>query len=123
MTVQEANEYLKQLFEELEQYRALGTPKEIKIREVSSAQLGKAYLSNLTELREYQSLGTVEELKEARKKQVAKKPIIWENKSIDSPIPNDDWGYECPCCGNRDIDYPEHHCECGQALKWSEEDD
>ena len=57
---------------ELEQYRALGTPKEIKIREVSSAQLGKAYLSNLTELREYQSLGTVEELKEAREKQIHK---------------------------------------------------
>ena len=30
MTVQEANEYLKQLFEEVEQYRALGTVEELK---------------------------------------------------------------------------------------------
>ena len=75
------------------------------------------------ECEQYRALGTVEELKEAREKQVAKKPIIWENKSYEAPVPNDDWGYECPCCGNRDIDYPEHHCECGQALDWSEEDD
>ena len=53
-------------------------------------------------------------------KQIPKKPIIWEHHTIESPIPNDDWGYECPCCGNCDIDYPEHHCECGQALDWSD---
>lgn len=55
---------------------------------------------------------------EALEKQIPKKPLIWENKYYDSPVPNDDWGYECPCCGNRDIDYPEHHCTCGQALDW-----
>lgn len=55
---------------------------------------------------------------EALEKQILKKPLIWENKYYDSPVPNDDWGYECPCCGNRDIDYPEHHCICGQALDW-----
>ena len=54
----------------------------------------------------------------ALKKQIPKNPLIWENKYYDSPVPNDDWGYECPCCGNRDIDYPEHHCPCGQALDW-----
>lgn len=58
----------------------------------------------------------------ALEKQIPKKPIIWEYHTIESPIPNDDWGYECPCCGNRDIDYPEHHCECGQALDWSDEE-
>ena len=56
----------------------------------------------------------------ALEKQIPKKPIIWEHRTIESPIPNDDWGYECPCCGNCDIDYPEHHCECGQALDWSD---
>ena len=56
----------------------------------------------------------------ALEKQIPKKPIIWEHHTIESPIPNDDWGYECPCCGNCDIDYPEHHCECGQALDWSD---
>jgi hypothetical protein len=54
----------------------------------------------------------------ACEKQVPKKPIIWENRHYFSPTPNDDWGYECPCCGNDDIDYPQHHCECGQALDW-----
>ena len=57
---------------------------------------------------------------EALEKQIPKKPIIWENKYYFSPVPNDDWGYECPCCGNREIDYPEHHCICGQALDWRE---
>jgi hypothetical protein len=60
-------------------------------------------------------------IKEALEKQIPKKPIIWENRYYFSPIPNDDWGYECPCCGNQEIDYPEHHCDCGQALDWTEE--
>lgn len=55
---------------------------------------------------------------EALERQIPKTPLIWENKYYDSPVPNDDWEYECPCCGNRDIDYPEHHCTCGQALDW-----
>ena len=53
-------------------------------------------------------------------KQIPKQPVVWEEKYYYSPIPNDDWGYECPFCGNRDIDYPDHHCTCGQALDWSE---
>lgn len=56
----------------------------------------------------------------ALKKQIPKRPLIWENKNYDSLVPNDDWGYECPWCGNQDIDYPEHHCVCGQALNWEE---
>ena len=54
----------------------------------------------------------------ALKKQIPMVPIVWEEKHYFSPTPNDDWGYECPCCGNRGIDYLEHHCECGQALNW-----
>lgn len=57
---------------------------------------------------------------EALEKQIPKTPIIWEDKYYYSPTPNDDWGYECPCCGNRDIDYPEHHCICGQTLWWDD---
>ena len=57
---------------------------------------------------------------EALEKQIPKTPIIWEEKYYDSPVPNDDWGYECPCCGNRDIDYPDHHCICGQSLVWDD---
>lgn len=35
---------------------------------------------------------------------------------------NDDWGWECPNCGNQDIDYTDHHCECGQAIDWTKEE-
>lgn len=59
---------------------------------------------------------------EALEKQISKTPVIWENKYYLSPTPNDDWGYECPCCGNQEIDYPEHHCICGQALNWDDID-
>lgn len=62
----------------------------------------------------------LEKSKEALEKQIPKEPIIWEYKTPESPIPNDAWGYECPCCGNQDIDYPEHHCPCGQTLDWSD---
>ena len=62
----------------------------------------------------------LEMAKKALEKQIPKTPIIWENKYYYSPTPNDDWGYECPCCGNQEIDYPEHHCTCGQALDWSD---
>ena len=55
---------------------------------------------------------------EALEKQIPKAPNVWEDKYYFSPTPNDDWGYECPCCGNREIDYPEHHCDCGQTLDW-----
>lgn len=75
----------------------------------------------------YVDLGTHDEnelkiIKEALEKQIPKKPIIWENRHYFSPTPNDDWGYECPCCGNQEIDYPEHHCDCGQALDWTEDE-
>ncbi len=63
----------------------------------------------------------LEIIEEALEKQIPKKPLIWENRYSFSPSPNDDWGYECPCCGNQDIDYPEHHCTCGQALDWEEQ--
>lgn len=50
-------------------------------------------------------------------KQIPKQPFIWDHRRYYSP---DDWGYECPFCRSQDIDYPEHHCTCGQALDWSE---
>lgn len=56
----------------------------------------------------------------ALKKQIPRTPIVWRHQYWYAPEIDDDWGYQCPCCGNRDIDYPEHHCICGQALDWSE---
>ena len=58
---------------------------------------------------------------DALEKQIPKRPIIWLERDYFSPDPYDDsWGYECPCCGARDIDEDEHHCICGQELDWSE---
>ena len=57
---------------------------------------------------------------EALEKQIPKKPELWHNQPCPPDWADDDWGYKCPACGNEDIDYPEHHCSCGQALDWSE---
>lgn len=76
-------------------------------------------MTELDSLRENYNL-LAEKYCELLAKNTSKKPNVWENKYYYSPIPNDDWGYECPYCGNREIDYPDHHCICGQALDWSE---
>ena len=57
---------------------------------------------------------------EALEKQIPKKPKIIGEYPLTSMY--DYWGYECPCCGNPLIDYPDHHCKCGQILNWSEEE-
>jgi hypothetical protein len=48
-----------------------------------------------------------------------KKPMIWKDMDYFSLSPKNDI-YECPCCGNRNIDYLEHHCVCGQDLDWKD---
>lgn len=75
----------------------------------------------MEEVEQYRALGTVEELKEAREKQIPKKPI--ENDTSYS-------GYKCPTCNSNIYQLRSHnimqtpHCIfCGQALKWGEEDD
>ena len=78
------------------------------------------------ECEQYRALGTVEELKEAREKQIPKKPIEYEDKY-----------YACPRCEGYLMykwdEYPTKlkskkyglpYClGCGQKLDWSEEDD
>ena len=90
--------------EEVEQYRALGTPTQI-LERIGGLDV---------ELGKYHSLGTVEELKEAREKQIPKKPIDSGER-----IP---FSYYCPTCKTELSDdgckYGEKYCfECGQALK------
>lgn len=52
----------------------------------------------------------------AIKKQIPKKPVIRE----------DGWLYwHCPLCGREvgnNMVYKDHHCRCGQAIDWSEEE-
>lgn len=81
----------------------------------------------LEELEQYRALGTVEELKDAREKQVAKKPI---DNGMRSGIFATRKYYSCPRCGNACLQkmanerQNTNYCwDCGQALKWGEEDD
>ena len=79
----------------------------------------------MEEVEQYRALGTVEELKEAREKQVAKKP---EKLGKERSIENSYW-IKCECGAISLADIKTHnqmYCsECGQlmTLDWSEEDD
>ena len=110
----EAMELAVKSLEEIQQYRAIGTVKEIKIREAQAKRLSEGYLTNLGILREYQSIGTPEECRAAVEKQKAKKPIRNDKCT-------------CPSCGTHnevfkkrrntvahDIVYCWH---CGQAVE------
>ena len=66
----------------------------------------------LVQVEQYRALGTVEELKEAREKQVAKKPK------------SEQYFYgvldRCPVCDVL-LGHSKNYCHnCGQALKWGE---
>ena len=81
----------------------------------------KIALECMQEVEQYRALGTVEELKEAREKQVAKKIKVCKT-------PNTSFGkartyYVCPNCGAKMCCDWKHCFECGQALKWGDEDD
>lgn len=66
----------------------------------------------LEEVEQYRALGTVEELKEAREKQVAKKPIHKIKR------PNSLYGV-CSVCGRRLV--TDKYCpRCGQRILWKE---
>ena len=75
-------------------------------------------LECIEEVEQYRALGTVEELKEAREKQVAKKPIIQQRKIRDCINMVKIFDVKiCPNCGitlddrEQFKDYP---CKCGQ---------
>ena len=114
MTVQEAKVILEALFSDAtgENYPY-------------SDKFGQAMniaIESMEELEQYRALGTVEELKEAREKQVAKKPHKYI--AFDGIERNG-----CPRCyeelGRNEILYAgQKYCSvCGQALKWGEEDE
>lgn len=74
---------------------------------------------------EYQLIGTVEECREARERQIPKKP----NKMEYKPLFDFGWWYACPSCdcavGANEYDgeftQQDDYCAtCGQKLDWSE---
>jgi DNA-directed RNA polymerase subunit RPC12/RpoP len=98
MTVQEAIERVK------------------KSDEFYHSEENKIIIQALEELEQYRELGTVEELKEAREKQVAKKPI---GRHTD---------YKCSACGRRvrsgkgsSSRQRDNFCQrCGTKIDWEE---
>lgn len=108
--------------QELQRYKVIGTVEEIKRMQRYSA-LAKKHTTIgkvIDSCAEYEDIGTVEECREAREKQIKKKPSIWgdgydsEGKMIYDM-------YDCPNCGKSyEIDYSDYeYCpECGQAIDW-----
>lgn len=131
--------------EEIQQYRAIGKPKEIKqkLEELERwhtyrlainvknpfAKMSTSichncdhkddYIEELeAEVEEYRKIGTLEECRAAVEKQKAKKPIE----------PDEEYGtFKCPSCGG--LIFTEDRFEthkycllCGQRLDWSDEE-
>lgn len=97
--------------EEIQQYRALGTPEELA--EVAVALMG---------FHEYQQIGTLAECRAAMEKQTAKRPDYEGDGYADGHLIYDTW--ICPCCGRRyEVDYDDYdYCpNCGQKIKWGDE--
>ena len=105
-----------QALEEIQQYRAIGTVKEIKIRQAEFAVLSERYLNDLTSLREYQSIGTMEELQALKEKSyTTTEPHMERDEEIDV--------YCCPSCGSHvgiveeNENFEQSYCPtCGQHL-------
>ena len=112
--------------EEIQKYRAIGTPEELKQLKENGAFTG-AELAQLAamqmKLKEYQAIGTPVECRLAVKKQKAKKPDFEGDGYADGHLVYDTW--ICPCCGKHyEVDYDDYDfCpNCGQKLDWSDEE-
>lgn len=75
-----------------------------------------------TECEQYRALGTVEELKEAREKQVAKKPLKVKGDCYSRDKEGNEGYvvvYRCPRCKRQVLVNP-LPCECGQKIDWND---
>lgn len=88
--------------EEVQQYRAIGTPEELQ-------EMKKDFAEALSDWRQYRKVGTLEECRAAVEKQTAKRPRIMGNAMICPSCPRcfkSDNSTYCPSCGQR-IDWGE----------------
>lgn len=120
----EKAEIILNAFDELEQYRSLGTVEKLKILKksaLSGLELANIWAA-LQELKKYEAIGTVEEFREAKERQISQKPNLWGD-GVDA---NGEFiydMYDCPCCGKSyEADYDRYdYCpNCGQAIDWSD---
>ena len=84
----------------------------------------KNYMSVKDDLEDYQQIGTLDEVREAVKKQNAKKPTYdGDGYAPDGTFVWDEW--LCPHCGTiYEVDYDDYdYCpKCGQHIDWSGEE-
>ena len=110
-----------QALEEVQQYRAIGTPEELKTA-MKYVRLAKAHRTvgrAIEECAKYEEIGTPEECRAAVEKQTAKKvKSISQVKDGDSYV-----GLigRCPCCGDI-LEEDTVYCDCGQRLDWGTND-
>lgn len=102
--------------EEVQQYRAIGTPEELKSLKENGAFTGMELAQLVAmqmSLREYEKIGTVEECRTAVKKQTARK--VTTNHSWTH------YHFFCPVC-NMEVNDMKYCPNCGQKLDWGDEE-
>lgn len=103
--------------EEVQQYRAIGTPEELQ-------DMKSNYFEALSDWRQYRKIGTVEKCREAMDKQASKVPDYEGDGYSNGQLVYDTW--VCPCCEQRyEVDYDDYeYCpKCGQHIDWSDENE
>lgn len=91
--------------EEVQQYRAIGTPEELQ-------EMKKDFAEALSDWRQYRKVGTLEECRAAVEKQTARK--VTTNHSWTH------YHFFCPVC-NMEVNDMKYCLNCGQKMKWEDE--
>ena len=107
-----------QALEEVQQYRAIGTPEELQ-------DMKRNYFEALSDWRQYRKIGTLEECRTAVEKQTARKGI---REKIKEGYNRGMHHYYCPVCYEKgDLRNKSNvglYCsDCGQKLDWSDENE
>lgn len=108
--------------EELQQYRAIGTPEEL-ITAMKYVRLAKAHKTvgrAIEECAKYEEIGTLEECRAAVEKQKAKKPMHVTDSYSGYQKHKEHVGY-CPDCGHQ-VEEPYGCPNCLRKIDWSDEE-
>lgn len=105
-----------QALEEVQQYRAIGTPEELQ-------DMKRNYFEALSDWRQYRKIGTLEECRTAVEKQTARKGI---REKIKEGYNRGMHHYYCPVCYEKGdlrnkFNVGLYCSDCGQKLDWSDE--